>query len=81
MAEEKKLAKRLRTFKQFDEATLVAALSTTTMNQIVLKAANDGMDHLYNTCNQIQQELREPTETTISAPKRNKEERFSSIYF
>ena len=50
IAEEKKLAKRLRTFKQFDEATLVAALSIQNMNQIDLKAANDGMDYLYNTC-------------------------------
>ena len=76
MAEEKKLAKRLRTFKQSDEATLVAALYTTTMNQIDLKAANEGMDHLYNTCKQIQQESMEPTETTTSTSQRTIEESF-----
>ena len=76
MAEEKKLAKRLRTFRQFDEATLVAALHTTTMDQTQLKEANEGMDHLYNTCKQIQQESMDSTETTTSAPKPTKEESF-----
>ena len=54
MADQMKLAKRLRMFKQCDEATLVAAISTSTLDHRALKAPNDGMEHLYNICKDIQ---------------------------
>ena len=76
MAEQKKLAKRLRMFKELDEASLLAAISETTMGDAELKAANDGMEHLYNRGKVIQEQSTEATETTARAPKRTKEDNF-----
>ena len=44
MSEEKKLAKRLGMFKQFDEATIVATATTNTKDYRDLKASNEGME-------------------------------------
>ena len=63
-------------FTQLDEATLVAAISTSILDHGALKAANDGMKHLYNTCKDVQDQSTEPTETTARAPKRTKEDNF-----
>ena len=46
MSEERKLAKRLRMFKQFDEATIAATVATTTMDYRDSKAANERMERL-----------------------------------
>ena len=43
MAEEMKLAKRLRMFKNFDEATIVAAITTTRLDYRDLKNANEAI--------------------------------------
>ena len=53
MSEKKKLAKILRMFKQFDEATVVAAVTTTKMEYSYLKAASECMERLYNICKEI----------------------------
>jgi len=48
MAEEMKLANRLRSFKNFDEATIVAAITTTGLNYHDLNNANEAMKNLYH---------------------------------
>ena len=69
MSEEKKLAKRLRMFKQFDEATLAAAFTTTRMEHRELKAANEGMERLYNISKMIDEISTENEHTkTTSLP-------------
>ena len=80
MSEEKKLVKRLRMFKRFDEATIVAAVSTTTMKYGNMKAANDGMDRFYNICKEIDDISTENEHTkTTSTAKRTKEQVFKAF--
>ena len=74
MAEEMKLAKRLRMFKNFDEATIVAAITTTGLDYRGLKQANEGMEALYNKCQDIQEN--QPKTTVSPMPKQNKEQLF-----
>ena len=74
MAEEMKLAKRLRMFKNFDEATIVAAITTTGLDYRDLKNANEAMENLYNNCNDIQEN--QPKTTASPVPKQNKEQLF-----
>ena len=73
MAEAKKLAKRLRTFKEFDEATIVAAITTTGID---LETANEGMNHLYNLCKEISSDD-DQTKATKAPTKRTKEQSFN----
>ena len=49
MAEEMKLDD-LECFKNFDEATIVAAITTTGLDYRDLKNANEAMENLYNNC-------------------------------
>ena len=71
MAEKKKQTKKLRLFKQFNDAKVVAAITTTSiMDCRKLRATNESMEHFYNNCNDIQET--EPTYTAILAPKRTK---------
>ena len=80
MSEEKKLAKMLRMFKQYDEATIVAAVTTTTMDYRDLKAANEGLERLYDICKEIDEISAENEHTkTTSAPKRTKERVFNFL--
>ena len=77
MSEEKKPAKRLRLFQQFDEATIVAAVSTTTMDNRELKAANEGIERFYNICKEIDEISTENEHTkTTSPPKGTKAQVF-----
>ena len=72
--------KKLRMFKQFDEATIVTAVSTTTMDYRVMKAAIEGMEHLYNICKEVDKISTENEHTkTTSPPKRTKEQAFNLI--
>ena len=80
MSAEKKLAMRLRMIKQFDEATMVAAVTTTTMEYRGLKAATEGMERLYNFCTEIDEISVENEHTkTTSPPKRTKEQVFETF--
>ena len=75
MAEEMKLAKRLRMFKNFDEATIVAAITTTTgLDYRDLKNANEAMENLYKNCKDIEEN--QPKTTASPVPKQNKEQLF-----
>ena len=75
MHEEWKL--RHRMFKQLDEATNVAAITTTTMNHRDLKAGNEGMEPLYNICTDIDEIITENEhKKTTSPPKGTKEQVF-----
>ena len=77
MSEEKKLAKRLRMIKRFDEATIVAAIAKTAIDYRDLKAANEGMERLYNICSEIDEISEENEHTEATSPlKRTKEQVF-----
>ena len=77
MSEEKKLAKRLRMFRQFDEATIVAEVTTTTMDYRDLKAANEGMERLYNICTEIDEISAEMTTQAQFRPQNEPKNKFS----
>ena len=75
MSGEKKLAKRLKKYKQFDEATIIAAVTTATMGYRDLKATIESMEHLYKTCKEIDEISMENEHTkTISPPKWTKKQ-------
>ena len=78
MSEEKQLANRLRTFKQFDEATIVDAVSTTTMDYRDLKTAKEGMERLYNTCRKIDEISTENEHTKTTSPRKEPRNKFSN---
>ena len=69
MAEEKKLGKILRLFEQIDEATIVAAITSTTMNHRGSQTANEGMENFYHIFKEISTED-EHAKTTIPPTKR-----------
>ena len=77
MSKWKKLAKRLRMFKHFDEATIVAAVTATTMDYSYLEATDEGMERLYNICKKIDEKSTENEHTKGTSPtKRTKEQVF-----
>ena len=68
MSEEKKLAKRLSLFVQFDDNTIVAAVTKTTMEYGDLKAANEGLERLYNICKEVDETSAEVEHTKTFSP-------------
>ena len=78
MSEEKKLVNRLRMFKNFDEATIVAADSTTTMKYGDMKAAKEGMDRLYNICKEVDDLSTENEHTKTTSTQNEQKNKFSN---